>query len=49
MGFSGTPDIVERSKGTLGLCIVGKIQDGRHMFKVKQKIDIIFFRIGADS
>ena len=36
MGFSRTPDIVVRPERTLGHCIVGKIQNGRHMFKVKQ-------------
>ena len=41
MGFSVTPDKVVLLKRTLGHCIVGKIQDGRHKFKVKQSIDII--------
>ena len=36
MGFSGTPDIVVRPERTLRYCTVGKKQDGRHMFKVKQ-------------
>ena len=49
MGFSGTPDIVVWPERTLGHCTVGKIQDGRRMFKVKQYIDIIFYRIEADS
>ena len=49
MGFSGAPDIVVWPERILGHCIVGKIQDGRHMFKVKQLIIIIFFRILADS
>ena len=30
-------------------CIVGQIQDGRHLFKVKLLIYIIFDRIEADS
>ena len=32
-----------------GHCIVNKIQDGRHLCKVKQWIDIIFDRIEAQS
>ena len=32
-----------------GHCIVGQIQDGRHLFKVKPLIHIIFDRIEADS
>ena len=35
IGFSGMPDLVVWSEITLGHCIVGKIQDGRHMSKVK--------------
>ena len=36
MGFSGTPDMVVWPKRNLEHCIVRKIQDGRHTFKVKQ-------------
>ena len=36
MWFSGTPDIVVWQERTLGHYIVGEIQNGRHMFKVKQ-------------
>ena len=32
-----------------GHCIVGQIQDGRYLFKVKSLIHIIFNRIEADS
>ena len=36
MGFSGTPDKVVCPERTIGHCIIGKIQDGRYIFKVKQ-------------
>ena len=36
MGFSGTPDIVGWPERSLGHCSIGKIQNGRHMCKVKQ-------------
>ena len=42
IGFSGMRDLVVWSEITLGHCIVGKIQDGRHMAKSKHQIDIIF-------
>ena len=32
-----------------GHCIVGQIQDGRHLFKIKPLIYIIFDEIEADS
>ena len=32
-----------------GHCIVGQIQDGRYLFKVKPLIYIIFDRIEADT
>ena len=37
------------SKQHPGHCIVGQIQDGRYLFKVKPLIYIIFDRIEADS
>ena len=49
MEFSATPDIAVRPERTLGHCIVGKIQDGHHMFKAKQEIDIFFLRKVANS
>ena len=36
IGFSGTPGIVLWPERTVGHCIVGKILDDRHIFKVKQ-------------
>ena len=36
MGFFGMSDIVVLPEHTLGHSNVGKIQDGRHMVKVKQ-------------
>ena len=47
LGFSGTPDMVVWPENTQH-CIVGKIQDGRHFFIVKQWINNIYNTIQAD-
>ena len=36
MGFSGMPDIVVLSENILDIALWVKIQDDRHLFKVKQ-------------
>ena len=36
IGFSGIPDLVVFVKNKFRHCIVGKIQDGRHLSKVKK-------------
>ena len=49
IGFSSVPDIVVWAKKNFGHCIVGKIQDRRHFYKVRQWINVIFGSIEADS
>ena len=40
--FSGMSDLIEWSEITLDVALWVKIQEGRHMAKVKHQIDIIF-------
>ena len=42
IGLSGMPDKKGVARKYLGHCSVGKIQDGRHLSKVKHKIHITF-------